>query len=88
MASNHLAVMDSLYFPLLLKRQLTFLAEKEYFTTPGFAGAGGGRPADRTRTRSPLSRMLVEVEVELVRELVRETTRDRRTKGMHDDRRA
>ena len=38
MASNHLAVMDSLYFPLLSKRQLTFLAKKEYFTTPGFAG--------------------------------------------------
>ena len=38
LASNHLAVMDSLYFPLLSKRQLTFLAKKEYFTTPGFAG--------------------------------------------------
>ncbi|MDN5582360.1 MAG: lysophospholipid acyltransferase family protein [Corynebacterium sp.] len=39
LASNHLAVMDSLYFPLLAERQLTFLAKKEYFTTPGFAGA-------------------------------------------------
>lgn len=38
LASNHLAVMDSLYLPLLSKRQLTFLAKKEYFTTPGFAG--------------------------------------------------
>ena len=38
LASNHLSVMDSLYFPLLAKRQLTFLAKKEYFTTPGFAG--------------------------------------------------
>lgn len=38
LASNHLAVMDSLYLPLLAKRQLTFLAKKEYFTTPGFAG--------------------------------------------------
>lgn len=39
LASNHLAVMDSLYFPLLSKRQLTFLAKKEYFTSPGFSGA-------------------------------------------------
>ena len=38
-ASNHLAVMDSFYFPLLSKRQLTFLAKKEYFTTPGLVGA-------------------------------------------------
>lgn len=38
LASNHLAVMDSLYFPLLMKRQITFLAKKEYFTTPGFVG--------------------------------------------------
>lgn len=38
LASNHLAVMDSLYLPLLSERQITFLAKKEYFTTPGFAG--------------------------------------------------
>lgn len=38
LASNHLSVMDSLYFPVLSRRQLTFLAKKEYFTTPGFAG--------------------------------------------------
>ena len=38
-ASNHLAVMDSFYFPLVYKRQLTFLAKKEYFTTPGLVGA-------------------------------------------------
>ena len=38
-ASNHLAVMDSFYFPLVNKRQLTFLAKKEYFTTPGVVGA-------------------------------------------------
>jgi len=38
LAYHHLAVMDSLYLPLLSKRQLTFLAKKEYFTTPGFAG--------------------------------------------------
>ena len=38
-ASNHLAVMDSFYFPLVNKRQLTFLAKKKYFTTPGVVGS-------------------------------------------------
>lgn len=38
LASNHLAVMDSFYLPLMAKRQLTFLAKKEYFTTPGLVG--------------------------------------------------
>ncbi|WP_293819147.1 1-acyl-sn-glycerol-3-phosphate acyltransferase [uncultured Corynebacterium sp.] len=38
LASNHLAVMDSFYLPLVSKRQLTFLAKKEYFTTPGLVG--------------------------------------------------
>lgn len=38
LASNHLAVMDSFYLPLLSKRQITFLAKKEYFTTPGLVG--------------------------------------------------
>lgn len=38
MVSNHLAVMDHFYFPLVCKRQLTFLAKQEYFTTPGFVG--------------------------------------------------
>ena len=37
-ASNHLAVMDSFYFPLLIDRQLTFLAKREYFTNPGLVG--------------------------------------------------
>lgn len=39
LASNHLAVMDSFYLPLVARRQLTFLAKKEYFTTPGIVGA-------------------------------------------------
>lgn len=37
-ASNHLAVMDSLYLPLMLKRELRFPAKKEYFTAPGIIG--------------------------------------------------
>lgn len=39
LASNHQAVMDSFYLPLMLWRQLTFPAKKEYFTSPGFSGA-------------------------------------------------
>lgn len=38
MASNHQAVMDSFFFPLLCPRQLTFLAKSEYFTSPGLKG--------------------------------------------------
>ncbi|ALA67661.1 lysophospholipid acyltransferase family protein [Corynebacterium lactis] len=38
MVSNHLAVMDHFYFPLVCHRQLTFLAKAEYFNTPGFVG--------------------------------------------------
>ncbi len=38
-ASNHQSVMDSFYFPLVCKRQLTFPAKSEYFTTPGFVGS-------------------------------------------------
>ena len=38
LASNHLAVMDSFYLPLMARRQITFLAKKEYFTTPGLVG--------------------------------------------------
>ena len=39
LASNHLAVMDSFYLPLVVHRQIVFLAKKEYFTAPGVVGA-------------------------------------------------
>lgn len=39
LASNHLAVMDSFYLPLMSRRQITFLAKKEYFTGTGLSGA-------------------------------------------------
>ena len=39
LVSNHLAVMDSFYLPLLSPRQITFLAKKEYFTGTGLSGA-------------------------------------------------
>lgn len=39
LVSNHQAVMDSFYLPLMLRRQLVFPAKSEYFTTPGIKGA-------------------------------------------------
>jgi 1-acyl-sn-glycerol-3-phosphate acyltransferase len=38
LASNHLSFSDSFFFPLLVKRKVTFLAKSEYFTTPGIKG--------------------------------------------------
>lgn len=38
LVSNHQAVLDSFYLPLLVKRQITFPAKKEYFTGKGISG--------------------------------------------------
>ncbi|WP_034648483.1 lysophospholipid acyltransferase family protein [Corynebacterium vitaeruminis] len=56
LASNHQAVMDSFYLPLLCPRQITFPAKQEYFTGTGLTGAiqrffvtsVGQIPLDRT----------------------------------------
>jgi 1-acyl-sn-glycerol-3-phosphate acyltransferase len=56
LASNHLAVADSFFLPLMIRRRLTFLAKREYFTTPGLRGwlkrqffsAAGQIPLDRS----------------------------------------
>lgn len=56
LASNHQAVMDSFFFPLVCPREITFPAKAEYFTAPGFVGwvqrsfmsALGQIPIDRT----------------------------------------
>ncbi|MGY4708986.1 lysophospholipid acyltransferase family protein [Mycolicibacterium sp. CBM1] len=56
LASNHLAVADSFYLPLVLRRRITFLAKAEYFTGTGLKGAfnrwfyscTGQVPIDRT----------------------------------------
>lgn len=37
-ASNHLAVADSFYMPLVITRRVTFPAKAKYFTTPGIKG--------------------------------------------------
>jgi 1-acyl-sn-glycerol-3-phosphate acyltransferase len=38
LASNHLAVADSFFLPLMLPRRVTFPAKLEYFTQPGLKG--------------------------------------------------
>jgi 1-acyl-sn-glycerol-3-phosphate acyltransferase len=56
LASNHLAVADSFYLPLVVRRRITFLAKAEYFTGTGIKGwfnrwfytAAGQVPIDRT----------------------------------------
>lgn len=56
MASNHLAVADSIFLPLMTRRRIAFLAKQEYFTEPGlkgwakrlFFGGTGNVPVDRT----------------------------------------
>jgi 1-acyl-sn-glycerol-3-phosphate acyltransferase len=56
MASNHLAVADSIFLPLLTPRRIKFLAKREYFTERGlkgwakriFFGGTGNVPVDRT----------------------------------------
>ena len=55
LASNHLAVADSFYLPLVVRRRITFLAKSEYFTGKGLKGrltawfytAAGQVPIDR-----------------------------------------
>ena len=56
LAGNHLAVADSFYLPLVVRRRITFLAKAEYFTGTGLKGwfsrwfftAAGQVPIDRT----------------------------------------
>jgi 1-acyl-sn-glycerol-3-phosphate acyltransferase len=38
LASNHLAVADSFFLPLVVSRRVTFLAKREYFTGTGLKG--------------------------------------------------
>jgi 1-acyl-sn-glycerol-3-phosphate acyltransferase len=56
LASNHLSAADWIFMPLMLRRRVTFLAKREYFTGTGIKGwaqrvffAGSGQvPIDRT----------------------------------------
>ena len=38
LASNHVAVVDSFFLPLMVPRRITFLAKREYFTGKGIKG--------------------------------------------------
>lgn len=59
-ASNHLSFSDSFFFPLVVKRPITFLAKSDYFTGKGIKGfftkmffAGVGQvPVDRSGGRA------------------------------------
>ncbi|WP_197374714.1 lysophospholipid acyltransferase family protein [Mycolicibacterium baixiangningiae] len=63
LASNHLAVADSFYLPLVVSRRITFLAKAEYFTGTGLKGwfkrwfftAAGQVPIDRADADAALS---------------------------------
>lgn len=63
LASNHLAVADSFYLPLVVSRRITFLAKAEYFTGTGLKGwftrwfytVAGQVPIDRTDADSAQS---------------------------------
>ena len=63
LASNHLAVADSFYKPLVVRRRITFLAKAEYFTGTGLKGrfqrwfytAAGQVPIDRADADSAQS---------------------------------
>ena len=56
LASNHLSFIDSVFLPLLVDRNLVFLAKSDYFTGPGLKGwatkmfftATGMLPIDRS----------------------------------------
>lgn len=56
LVSNHLAVADSFFMPLVIRRRVTFLAKREYFTGRGLMGwlkrqfffAAGQVPIDRS----------------------------------------
>ena len=49
LASNHLAVADSFYKPLVVRRRITFLAKAEYFEGTGLTG-GSTPPRGRCRS--------------------------------------
>ncbi|MCH9667011.1 MAG: 1-acyl-sn-glycerol-3-phosphate acyltransferase [Actinomycetia bacterium] len=63
LASNHLAVADSFFLPLVVSRRITFLAKAEYFTGTGLKGwftrwfytVAGQVPIDRSDAGSAQS---------------------------------
>ncbi len=74
LVSNHLAVADSFFMPLMMPRRVTFLAKREYFTGSGLKGrlqkfffTGIGQvPIDRTSGAA--ARAALDTGVRLLRE--------------------
>ncbi|WP_394278120.1 lysophospholipid acyltransferase family protein [Microbacterium sp.] len=70
-ASNHLSVSDSIFFPLMIDRQMSYLAKSDYFTGTGIKGmlsrwffAGTGQhPIDRTNADAAQAAMNAGLEV-------------------------
>lgn len=75
LASNHLAVADSIFLPLMVRRRIAFLAKQEYFTERGlkgsakrlFFGGTGNVPVDRT-PGSSAAQAALDTGVRLLRE--------------------
>jgi hypothetical protein len=66
-ASNHLSVSDSIFFPLMIDRPMTYLAKSDYFTGKGIRGwatrvffkATGQLPIDRSGGKADIGAKLV-----------------------------
>jgi 1-acyl-sn-glycerol-3-phosphate acyltransferase len=73
-ASNHLAFLDSIFMPLVVKRRVTFVAKAEYFTGKGLRGwlvkmffiGTGTIPVDRTGGRA--AQAALETQLRVLRE--------------------
>jgi 1-acyl-sn-glycerol-3-phosphate acyltransferase len=74
LASNHVAVADSFFLPLMVRRRISFLAKREYFIQPGLVGwlkkqfftAVGQVPIDRGSGSA--ARLALDTGVRLLRE--------------------
>lgn len=67
LASNHLAVIDSFFLPLMIDREVVFMGKSDYFTGTGFKGklvasfmrSVGTIPVDRTGGKKSLAALRV-----------------------------
>lgn len=71
LASNHLSFVDSVAIPVVVPRQVVFLAKSDYFNGPGLKGAAirawfeslGMLPVDRDDTKAALASLDTALEV-------------------------
>ena len=79
LASNHLAVADSFYLCLVVRRRITYLAKAEYFTGKGLKGwatrvffqAAGQLPIDRSGGKDEALRTKVREAVAELDQIIR-----------------